>query len=383
MNAPASPPARLLVVDDNPTNLDLLSRRLQRLGHAVEAVESGAAALSALRAGDFDLVLLDINMPELDGYQVLEQIKADPALRHLPVVMVTALDEIESVVRCLELGAEDYLTKPFNPVLLRARVESSLARKRLLDVDRENLKAMERELEIGRRIQAGFLPDVLPQPPGWHVAAHFLPARQVAGDFYDAFPLRDGRIVLVIADVCDKGVGAALYMALFRSLIRAIATNESGGDVVRILLHTVRTTNDYIATVHGSANMFATAFVALLDPVDGLISYVNAGHDAPFVVRGAALERLTMTGPALGLMPDMQFDVASVRLAAGDLLFAFTDGVTDAGAPGTAFGEDGLARALQHGTSPAGLIDAIARQLAAIDGERWDDVTMLLVHRKA
>jgi phosphoserine phosphatase RsbU/P len=374
-------PARLLVVDDNPINLDLLSRRLQRIGHRVEAVDGGRKALEVLRAADFDLVLLDITMPEMDGYRVLEQIKADPALRHLPVVMVSALDEIDSVVRCLELGAEDYLTKPFNPVLLRARVESSLARKRLLDVDRETLRAMERELEIGRRIQAGFLPDVLPQPAGWHIGAHFAPARQVAGDFYDVFALQTGRIVLVVADVCDKGVGAALYMALFRSLIRAIATHGGAGDVVDTLLHTVETTNDYIADVHGSANMFATVFVAVLDPSDGRISYINAGHDAPFVLRDGRLERLAPTGPAVGLLPDRTFSIGTTRLGTGDLLLAFTDGVTDAGAPGAAYGEARLAAEIAGCTAPQRLLETIARQLGEIDGERWDDVTMLLVRR--
>jgi phosphoserine phosphatase RsbU/P len=375
-------PARLLVVDDNPANLELLSRRLQRLGHRVEAVDGGRRALDALRAGDFDLVLLDITMPEMDGYRVLEEIKSDPALRHLPVVMVSALDEIESVVRCLELGAEDYLTKPFNPVLLRARVESSLARKRLQDVDRETLRAMERELEIGRQIQAGFLPDALPQPKGWHIAARFIPARQVAGDFYDVFALQGGRIVLVMADVCDKGVGAALYMALFRSLIRAIATQNGSGDVVETLLHTVRTTNDYIADVHGSANMFATVFVAVLDPADGCVSYINAGHDAPFVRRQGVLERLEPTGPAVGLLPDRTFATGSIRLDAGDLLFAFTDGVPDAGAPHAAYGEEQLAADVRD-TAPAQLLETIGQRLQAIGGERWDDVTMLLVHRTA
>jgi phosphoserine phosphatase RsbU/P len=383
MNEPVSAPARLLVVDDNPNNLDLLTRRLQRLGHDATPVEGGRQALAALRGAEFDLVLLDINMPEMDGYQVLREIKEDPALRHLPVVMVSALDEIESVVRCLELGAEDYLTKPFNPVLLRARVESSLAKKRLLDGEREQLRAMERELQIGREIQAGFLPDVLPQPEGWYIGARFTPARQVGGDFYDVFALASGRIALVVADVCDKGVGAALYMALFRSLIRAIATGGGSDDVSETLRHTVRTTNDYIASVHGNANMFATVFIAVLDPVHGRVDYINAGHDAPLVCRAGTLERLERTGPALGLLPDRTFDIKSIVLNPGDMLFAYTDGVTDAGAPSTPFGEERLARELCDCLEPGRLLDSLERQLGEIGGARWDDVTMMLVHRLA
>lgn len=376
--------ARLLVVDDNPANCELLVRRLQRQGHGVEFVEGGREALARLRATDFDLVLLDITMPGMDGYQVLAEMKADAALSHIPVVMVSALDEIESVVRCLGLGADDYLPKPFDPALLRARVESSLARKRLHDSERRYLRAMERELEIGRQIQQGFLPDALPRVDGWQIAARFLPARQVAGDFYDVFALRNGSLFLVVADVCDKGVGAALYMALFRSLIRAIAGQGGDGDSVQALTRTARSTSDYIATVHGGANMFATAFLAVLEPVSGDFVYVNAGHDAPMLVRrGAqAIERLMPTGAALGLMPDQAFGVAAGRLAPGDLLLAFTDGVTEAGSPGAQFGEQGVEDRLRAMNGSADeLLGEIAASVAALNVEQADDVTMLAAQR--
>lgn len=376
--------ARLLVVDDNPANCELLVRRLQRQGHSVESVEGGREALERLRAADFDLVLLDITMPGMDGYQVLAELKADAALSHIPVVMVSALDEIESVVKCLGLGADDYLPKPFDPALLRARVESSLARKRLQDSERRYLRAMERELEIGRQIQQGFLPDALPRIDGWQIAARFVPARQVAGDFYDVFALRNGSLFLVVADVCDKGVGAALYMALFRSLIRAIAGQGGDGDSVQALTQTVRSTSDYIATVHGSANMFATAFLAVLEPDSGDFVYVNAGHDAPMLVRrdGQPIERLMPTGAALGLMPDQAFGVAAGRLAPGELLLAFTDGVTEAGSPGALFGEQGIEDRLRAMNGSADdLLGAIAAGVAALNGEQADDVTMLAAQR--
>jgi len=324
-------------------------------------------------------------MPGMDGYQVLAELKADAALSHIPVVMVSALDEIESVVRCLGLGADDYLPKPFDPALLRARVESSLARKRLQDSERRYLRAMERELEIGRQIQQGFLPDALPRIDGWQIAARFLPARQVAGDFYDVFALRNGSLFLVVADVCDKGVGAALYMALFRSLIRAIAGQGGDGDSVQALTQTVRSTSDYIATVHGSANMFATAFLAVLEPASGEFVYVNAGHDAPMLVRraGRSIERLMPTGAALGLMPDQAFGVAAGRLAPGDLLLAFTDGVTEAGSPGALFGEQGIEERLRAMNGSADeLLGEIAAGVAALNGEQADDVTMLAAQRE-
>src|SRR5690606_18476346 len=122
----AQAPSRLLVVDDNEMNRDMLARRLQRLGHETCMAGDGREALALLRSQPFDLVLLDITMPEMDGYEVLLQLRSDEALRHIPVVMVSAIEEVDSVVRCLELGAEDYLGKPFNPLVLKARVDASL-----------------------------------------------------------------------------------------------------------------------------------------------------------------------------------------------------------------------------------------------------------------
>ena len=136
---------RLLVVDDNEINRDMLRRRLEREGHTVRCAENGRLALEMLRAEEVDLVLLDILMPDINGYQVLEAMKGDPHLRHIPVIMISALDEVDSVVRCIEIGAEDYLPKPFNPVVLRARLGASLEKKRLRDREVVHLRQIEEE----------------------------------------------------------------------------------------------------------------------------------------------------------------------------------------------------------------------------------------------
>jgi sigma-B regulation protein RsbU (phosphoserine phosphatase) len=373
-------------------NRDLLSRRLQQQGHTVSLAENGRRALEMIAAEEFDLVLLDIMMPELDGYAVLERMRGDGTLDRLPVIMISAVTELESVVRCIEMGATDYLPKPFNTVLLRARVGATLEKKRLRDRERLWARSLERELEIGREIQQSFLPEELPQPAGWEIAATFRPARQVAGDFYDAFPLAGGsRIGLVVADVCDKGVGAALFMALFRSLLRAFterafAAGDAAADGPR-LLSTVVSTNDYIARTHGRSNMFATAFVAVLDPKTGSLAWVNAGHEAP-VVSGPSRSpaaRLAPTGPALGMMPDMTFAAREAVLAPGETLFAFTDGVTDARDPsGRLFSEERLLELLSDGAPLAATLLASVER--AVDShsagsEPSDDITMLAVRR--
>lgn len=377
----------ILVVDDTEHNRDLLARRLVRQGHTVATAENGVQALELLRAGNFDLVLLDVMMPEMNGFEMLAYLKADPVLRHIPVIMISALDDIESVVRCIELGAEDYLPKPFNPVLLRARIGACLEKKWLRDQERAYLRAVKQELELGRRIQADFLPAMMPQAPGWTIAAAFHPAREVAGDFYDAFELPGGRLGLLIADVCDKGVGAALYMALVRSLIRAFA--EQAPAATGETLDVVRLTNNYIARHHhhSQPRMFATLFFGVLDRATGVMTYVNGGHPAPVLLGPAGVRSLLdPTGPALGLVADGVFGLAEAQLAPGETLIAYTDGVTEArAAGGELFGEERLL-ALLHAPAagPAALMERVRDAVHAYMGHTAlaDDITMLAVRRE-
>ncbi len=152
------PTARLLVVDDNDMNREMLSRRLQKLGYEVAEAGDGRLALDKLRDGNFDLILLDILMPVLDGFQTLEFMKADQRLRHLPVIMLTALDDVESTVRCIEAGAEDFVPKPFNPVVLRARITASLEKKRLRDQEQAYLAQLQSERSKSERLLLNVLP---------------------------------------------------------------------------------------------------------------------------------------------------------------------------------------------------------------------------------
>ncbi len=269
----------------------------------------------------------------------------------------------------------------------------------------------ERDLQIARRIQASFLPEELPQPPGWEIAACFHPARQVAGDFYDVFPLvQNRRVGLVIADVCDKGVGAALYMALFRTLVRAFAQqhyslrwmdtlsddwltadpNERRRAIpstgTTALRNAVRLTNNYIARTHGRANMFATLFFGVLNPANGSLVYVNGGHEPPVIVGSAGVKaRLTPTGPAVGVLPDLDFDIREAQLAPGDILVAFTDGVTEARSPDRQFFTVQRLYSLlaEPAPSAAALLDRIEARvrehMAGVD--QSDDITMLAVRR--
>ncbi len=153
---PRQEPGRLLIVDDNKVNRILLARGLEGDGHKVETAENGKQALEKLRGDLFDLVLLDIEMPEMNGYQVLETCLQDSDLRDIPIIMTSSLDEIDSVVKCIELGAEDYLNKPVNPILLRARVNASLEKKRLRDEQRKLFRTFATKEVADELLRSGF-----------------------------------------------------------------------------------------------------------------------------------------------------------------------------------------------------------------------------------
>lgn len=272
----------------------------------------------------------------------------------------------------------------------------ALENARLWEQEKMYRKALQRELEIGREIQAGFLPDALPQVEGWEIAALLRSAREVAGDFYDVFELPDGNIGLVIADVCDKGVGAALFMTLFRSLIRVTAIREAfehssdreaASGAADRLVHAMSQTNNYIAETHGKSGMFATLFFGILDPRNGSLTYVNGGHEPPILLRGGRVrDCLPKTGPAVGAIPHGNFLALETQLNPGDLFFAYTDGVTEAKNPQEDFfGHQRLRLILEREIGSAyDLVGCVESELRRfIDHAiQFDDITLLAVRRK-
>lgn len=271
------------------------------------------------------------------------------------------------------------------------------------DVIEQSVKVnvLERELEIGQRIQQGFLPDDNLEIEGWSIESHFKAAREVAGDFYDYFEIKSlGRMAFVIGDVCDKGVGAALFMSLFRSLIRSSAlsfdyaeNNKLSADDV--LVHSIRLVNQYVATTHAKDSMFATIFFALLDPESGEISYINAGHEAPCIqTANGEVRRLDTSGPVVGLFPEAKFRVRNDTLQQGDILLAFTDGITEAkNSNNDEFGEHNVLDVLDKSASKTSAAkEVISNLLSAVDKfsgntKQFDDITVLCLehlkrHRK-
>jgi serine phosphatase RsbU (regulator of sigma subunit) len=255
-------------------------------------------------------------------------------------------------------------------------------------------KALEREFEIGKEIQAGFLPDSIPQPEGWEIAASLKSAREVTGDFYDVFEVADGMIGLVIADVCDKGLGAALFMTLFRSLIRAASNvdffshSEYAAEITpeERIEHAISFTNNYFAETHGKTSMFCTLFFGILDTRTGKLRYVNGGHLPPAVVRqGQVINTLMLTGPAVGLVTQTDFNVGEATLLPGDLLFAQTDGLADAINPqGDYLNLTDLLPNFDTGEHLEVVLERIQDQIRefTLESIQADDITLLAVRRK-
>jgi sigma-B regulation protein RsbU (phosphoserine phosphatase) len=387
--------ARLLVVDDVADNRDLLVRRLQRQGHtdiatAGDGIEAMAAIRSALAdARPFDAVLLDVMMPRMSGVEVLEALHADPTLSATPVIMISAATELDTVVRCIELGAEDYLPKPFNPVLLRARLGTVLEKKRLRDEVRRQFDRMERELAEARRQQLSMLPDEFPAPdPAHPVEVHAVmhPAREVGGDLYDCFVTTPGTLCLVVGDVSDKGVPAALFMARTRSLLRASA------------LQTLATTgaapapSELMAVVNeelcknNPACMFVTLFLGFLCTKTGVLTFANAGHLPPWHVAtdAAPIEIPCKPGPPLGVISGARHRDYSAVLGEGDALVVITDGLPEMmDAAGAFYTMERVAADIADvsAKTPVEMVTELAaRVLAFADGtSQADDVTALAV----
>ena len=380
----------LLLVDDNEDNRYTLTRRLQREGYTnLTAAIDGQQALEFLGARRFDLVLLDVMMPGLNGYEVLERMRADDRLRHIPVIMISALDEIESVIRCIALGAEDYLSKPFNPTLLRARVGASLEKKRLRDEIVVALDPIEGELRSAREVQLGMVPTDFPLPTATdpvEIFAALEPARQIGGDLYDFFKGEDGRFYFVVADVSDKGAPAALFMARTKTMIRLVATlsrTDSGGS--REPGRIIKKVNEELC-LDNRQGMFVTVFLGVLDPATALVSFCNAGHNAPYVVR-AAHGVTAVDGPRgkpLGIRPSFVYETGTCQLDPGDTLFLFTDGISEAMDPaGVLFSEERLEETLRSlAGAPAravvGSVIARVREFAAT-APQADDIAAMAI----
>ena len=388
---PTGKAPRILVVDDNDDNRYTLTLYLDLEGYTnVETAQDGEEAIARLQTAEFDLVLLDVMMPKVDGYQVLTWVKSQPRLHDLPVIMISALNEMNSVVRCIELGAVDYLLKPFNPVLLKARLGSTLEKKRLRDQIDAHLARLEQEVEAARRLQMAMVPQSFPKPSAafpLELNASMEPAREVGGDLYDFFVTEDGKLCFLVGDVSGKGMPAALFMARTKSLIR-ITT-----ELMRARHGAAAGPAEIIARVNrelcqdNSDMMFVTLFFAMIEPATGELEFCNAGHNAPYRLNGKTVETIEGgKGIILGVRPDAVYTTGRLALAPGDGVYLFTDGVTEAADPADElFSEQRLEGVLRGsaGLSTADIVKSVTEAVRKFVGTALpsDDITMLALRR--
>jgi sigma-B regulation protein RsbU (phosphoserine phosphatase) len=328
-------PASILVVDDTPANLQVLAGMLKDRGYKVRPVPSGKLALLAAQRDPPDLILLDINMPEMNGYEVCEHLKADDALKGIPIIFISALTEPLDKVKAFAIGGVDYLTKPFQMEELHARVETHLKLRRLqieleeysrrLELARERLKF---DLELAREVQRSFLPLRMLEVPGYEFFAHYESAYEVGGDYYDFILLPGPRVAVLLGDVAGKGVVAALLMAKLSANAKFCILTEPDLAIAITKLNSLM--------IHsGIADRFVTLVAAVLEPASHTVTLVNAGHPPPLIYHRAVrtVEEAVsseLAGLPLGVSDGFEYASCRIGLEPGDSILAFTDGVTEA-----------------------------------------------------
>lgn len=352
-------------------------------------VDGNAATIYVIQTGK------TIVVPDVQNNPIMGSFHDIASMRGTHCIMIVPLISKGNIIGTIGLPTldADRIYSAFDVTLaqtIASQISSVIENARLYEETEKARDTAEQDLEIGRQIQSGFFPESVPEIPGWEFAVHFQSARQVAGDFYDIFPLGEKQYIgLVVADVCDKGVGAALFMALFRTIIRATATQECK-DVLstpaKILTHTVGLTNDYIATTHESAGMFATVFFGILNPATDELTYINGGHQAPVIIGQNKIKaHLTLTGPALGMFPDISFEQKTIHFESEDTLFICTDGIIDAeNKSGEFFSNERLEKLLINPFSTADqLVDTVKLELDQhiASADQFDDITMMAVRR--
>jgi sigma-B regulation protein RsbU (phosphoserine phosphatase) len=368
--------SRILIVDDAKTNIDILVQAL-RDEYKLSVALDGAAALHSVEKNSPDLVLLDIVMPGLDGYEVCRQLRAQESTRELPIMFLSSLEDVKDKTRGFEVGGNDYLTKPFEMLEVKARVRSLLKAKAYGDAVRE---ALARDLRIAREIQMGILPADLAKATrgtGLDVHAIIEPAREVGGDLYEVLRASDDRIVVALGDVSGKGVPAALFMAVTVTVLRTLARQIAEPDEILTRL------NNELAE-QNPRGMFVTMQCLVFDLAQGRVSCAGAGHHQLAILSPGQPPRLACpsSGRPAGLMAFNPIERETFPLRTGDTFVLFSDGVSEAlNTADDFYGEERLLTVLSAGAGASAAETATrvmedVRAFAA-GAKQSDDITVL------
>jgi sigma-B regulation protein RsbU (phosphoserine phosphatase) len=376
--ATAVPPSTILVVDDSATNLQVLVRTLDGTGHRILAARDGETALDIARRVKPDLMLLDVMMPGMDGFDVCRVLKGDPDTRQTAVIFLSARGDVSDKVSGLELGAADYITKPIQGEEVLARVATHLSRQHLERALRQSRDRLDQELASAARMQRLILPAAMPLHPIVSFAAYYETSRHAGGDYYDVLPLEGDRFAIMVADVSGHGAPAAIVMAMIRAVLHTFP--GEAGDPPAVLHHI----NRHFRFLWDTA-MYATAIYGVLDAGRGTFRVSSAGHPLPLIVRHGHEVAPVALDNVMCLLWNELGDVPCVEQAlhAGDRLVFYTDGITERQGQNGMYDPERLTAALARvgRQTPAKIVEELVADVAAFAGghEADDDQTLLVV----
>ncbi|MFK5923197.1 MAG: SpoIIE family protein phosphatase [Verrucomicrobiota bacterium] len=325
---------KILVVDDNQINLQILVACLVGLGHQTQSASSGEAALNLLHSETFDLVLLDVVMPGIDGFEVLSQIKNDVELRHLPVIMVSGVEEMDAVIRCITTGADDFLPKPFDPVLLQARINACLERKFLRDHEKDYLKTIEltqKRLQDELGEAAKYVRSLLPEPMSEPFKIDWLyqPSTELGGDAFGYHWIDNEHFAIYLLDVCGHGVGASLLAASAINVIRSQSlVNTDFREPARVL----EALNEAFP-MENQNDMYFTIWYGVYHAPSRVLHHSCGGHPPALLLspenqaEPANYTQVRCPGASIGVFAEREFKSDRIDIAPGSDLLVYCDGV--------------------------------------------------------
>ena len=371
-------PSTVLIVDDSPVNVQILVRTLDGTGHRILVATNGKVALEIAQRTHPDLILLDVMMPEMDGFEVCRAIKRDPSTRNIAVIFLSALGEVEDKVAGLHLGAVDYITKPIQAEEVLARISNHLA---LQNLEREITRSrdeLNQELASASEMQRLILPRPLPGGKGLSFAACYETSRHVGGDYYDVVRLSDSRFGILIADVSGHGAPSAIVMAMIRAVFHAFPGPAVDPSAVLQFI------NRHFKFLWGSS-MLATALYAVVDIQDLQMHVACAGHLPPLLLRGNSVQKVECEGTLPLLLMDLPtIPCDKFAIEYGDRLLFYTDGATEReNANDEMYEVERLMGAFRtgKGLSPEALVQSVAADISRFaDGrDLADDQTLLVM----
>lgn len=371
-------PPLILIVDDNPANVEILQMRLMANNYDIITATDGEMGLAMAIEKLPDLILLDIMMPKMDGFEVCRKLKGDHTLPFMPIILVTAKTESKDVVAGLEAGGDEYLTKPVDHAALVARVKSMLRIKSLHDTVLEQSTELKKQLKTATKIQTLFWPEIPELEAGGHIWAVSIPASYVGGDLYDVIKLPDGSLLAYVADVSDKGVPAALIMAALSSKIRS--ESRVHNDIGQLL----SSINSSMYNLISEEGFFATIVIVRFWPKSGKMQLALGGHLQPlWIVENGLGDIPLLNGVSLGITAKANFEKKEIKLSPGESILLYSDGLIEAENENQElFGNERLIRYAKHKKDRyigEGLLDEIRkwRGNAIVN----DDLTMLEIWR--